>query len=125
MNPFTVTGRNAHRRGTLYRLSSKATVWYSSAVPPSITHASNGRVGSDRAAARSRSKRTATVSVFDPLVRSRAVTQHRRRWSLSAARSGTTGTGVAHIRSRSFTRFSTRGFSRGVRGRQNLGANRK
>ncbi|MBN9522977.1 transposase, partial [bacterium] len=43
---------------------------------------------------------------------------------LSAARSATRGTGVAHRRWRSNTRFSTRGFSVGVAGRQNLEVNR-
>ena len=42
MCPFTVTARNAHRRGTLYRLPSNATVWYLSTAPVAITHASNG-----------------------------------------------------------------------------------
>ena len=122
MNPRTVTPPKAYRRGTLYRLVSNATVWYLSTCPGWMTQASNGRAGRGPAAARSCSRRAATVWVAVPAVRSRAWRQHRRRWSFNPARSGTRGTGVAHIRSRSLTRFSTRGFSWGVAGMQTQGA---
>ena len=62
---------------------------------------------------------------LSPQVRSRAVKQQRRKWAFNWARSFTRGTGVAHCRCRSNTRFSTRGFSVAVAGKQNFGVKGK
>ena len=61
-----MTGRNANRRGTLYLLVSKRTVWYLSTCPLDMTHASKLISGTGSAWLRSSAKRAATVAVLSP-----------------------------------------------------------